>query len=76
MPFCSHTCSFDAIKLHQFLKFLLDHAINPEKIDRIPEHKDCNSCSTNNSNLMEHLLAFPTSAIISFGPTSHNVFYS
>ncbi|KAG5570966.1 hypothetical protein H5410_060732 [Solanum commersonii] len=49
MPFCSRTRSFDAIKLHQFLKFLLDHAINPEKLDIVPDHKDCNSFSTSTS---------------------------
>ncbi|WMV59108.1 hypothetical protein MTR67_052493 [Solanum verrucosum] len=76
MQFCSRTRSFDAIKLHQFLKFLLEHAINTEKLVIVPEHNNCNSCSTNTSNLMKHLLAFPTSAIISFGTISHNVFYS
>ncbi|KAG5570967.1 hypothetical protein H5410_060733 [Solanum commersonii] len=76
MPFCSSTRSFDAIKLHQFLKFLPEHAINPDKLVIVPEHKDYNSCSTNTSNLMKHLLAFPTSAIISFQQINHNVFYS
>ncbi|KAG5570961.1 hypothetical protein H5410_060727 [Solanum commersonii] len=76
MPFCSSTLSFDAIKLYQFLKFLLEHAINPDKLVIVREHKDCNDCSTNTSNLIKHLLDFPTSAIISFRPISHNVFYS
>ncbi|KAG5570962.1 hypothetical protein H5410_060728 [Solanum commersonii] len=76
MPFCSRTRSFDAIKLHQILKFLLEHVINPKKLVIVQEHKDCNNCSTNTSNLMNHLLAFPTSAIISFGQINHSVFYS
>ncbi|XP_027769299.1 uncharacterized protein LOC114075190 [Solanum pennellii] len=66
MPLCSRTRSFHAIKPHQFLKFLLEHAINLEKLVIVPEHKECNGCSTNTSNLIKHLLAFPTSAIISF----------
>ncbi|KAG5570969.1 hypothetical protein H5410_060735 [Solanum commersonii] len=60
MPFCSRTRSFDAIKLHQFLKFLLEPAINPDKLVVVLEHKNCIICSTNTSNLMKHLLAFPT----------------
>ncbi|KAG5570970.1 hypothetical protein H5410_060736 [Solanum commersonii] len=40
MPFCSHTRSIDAIKLYQFLKFLLELAINLEKLDIVPEHKE------------------------------------
>ncbi|KAG5570931.1 hypothetical protein H5410_060697 [Solanum commersonii] len=44
MPFCRRTRSFDPIKLHQFLKFLLEHAINLEKVDIVPKHKDCISC--------------------------------
>ncbi|WMV59114.1 hypothetical protein MTR67_052499 [Solanum verrucosum] len=66
MSFCSRTRSSDATKLRLFLKFFLEHATNLEKLVIVPEHKDCNSCSTNTSNLMKHLLAFPTSAIISF----------
>ncbi|KAG5570936.1 hypothetical protein H5410_060702, partial [Solanum commersonii] len=72
MPFCSRTLSFDAIKLYQFLKFLLEHAIKPNKVVIVSEHKNCNICSTNTSNLMRHLLDFPTSTIISIGPISHN----
>ncbi|KAH0682499.1 hypothetical protein KY285_020010 [Solanum tuberosum] len=76
MPLCSHTYTSDATELHQFLKFLLEHAINLEKLVVVPEHNDCNNSSTNTSNLMKYLLPFPTSAIISLGPVSHNVFYS
>ncbi|KAG5620059.1 hypothetical protein H5410_005277 [Solanum commersonii] len=76
MPLCSHTYMSDATELHQFLKFLLENAINLEKLVIVPEHNDCNSCSTNTSNLMKYLLPFPTSAIISLGQVSHNVFYS
>ncbi|KAG5620364.1 hypothetical protein H5410_005582 [Solanum commersonii] len=33
MPFCSgNTCKSGATKLDQFLKFLLEHAINLEKL--------------------------------------------
>ncbi|WMV24248.1 hypothetical protein MTR67_017633 [Solanum verrucosum] len=76
MPLCSHTYTSDATELHQFLKFLLEHAINLEKLVIVPEHNDCNNSSTNTSNLMKYLLPFPTSAIISLGPVSQNVFYS
>ncbi|KAG5570932.1 hypothetical protein H5410_060698 [Solanum commersonii] len=76
MPFCSRTRSFDAIKLHQFLKFLFEHPINPDKLVIVPEHKEYKSCSTNTSNLIKYLFAFPTNAIISFGPINHNVLYS
>ncbi|KAG5620368.1 hypothetical protein H5410_005586 [Solanum commersonii] len=76
MPLCSQTYTSDATELHQFLKFLLEHAINLEKLVIVPEHNDCNNCSTNTSNLMKYLLPFPTSAIVSLGPISHNVFYS
>ncbi|XP_027769019.1 F-box protein At5g03100-like [Solanum pennellii] len=79
MPFCSPKRRSDATELHQFLKFLLEHAINLEKLVIVPEHKECNSCSTNTSCLMKYLLDFPTfsiSAIISLGPVSHNVFYN
>ncbi|KAG5570956.1 hypothetical protein H5410_060722 [Solanum commersonii] len=44
--------------------------------DAIKVHKDCNSCPSNTSNIMKHLLAFPTGAITSFRPISHNVLYS
>ncbi|KAG5619855.1 hypothetical protein H5410_005073 [Solanum commersonii] len=73
MPLCSHTYTSDATKLHQLLKFLLEHAINLEKRVIVLDHNDCNSCSTNISSLMKYLLPFPTSAIISLGPVSHNV---
>uniref|UniRef100_M1DYB4 F-box domain-containing protein n=1 Tax=Solanum tuberosum TaxID=4113 RepID=M1DYB4_SOLTU len=76
MPLCSYTYMSDATELHQFLKFLLEHAINLEKLVIVPEHNDCNNCSTNTSNLMKYLLPFSTNAIISLGPFSHNVFYS
>ncbi|KAK4709816.1 hypothetical protein R3W88_004329 [Solanum pinnatisectum] len=76
MSLCSHTYTYDAIELHQFLKFLLEHVINLEILVIVAEHNDCNNCSTNTSNLMKYLLPFPTSAIISLGPVSHNVFYS
>ncbi|KAG5620056.1 hypothetical protein H5410_005274, partial [Solanum commersonii] len=33
----------------QFLKFLLEHAINLEKLVIVLEHKECNRCSTNTS---------------------------
>ncbi|KAG5609900.1 hypothetical protein H5410_021181 [Solanum commersonii] len=56
MPLCSHTDTSDAIELHQFKKFLLEHAINLEKLIIVPEHKECNSCSTNTSNLKKNLL--------------------
>ncbi|KAK4708911.1 hypothetical protein R3W88_029836 [Solanum pinnatisectum] len=79
MPFCSRTRRSDATELHQFLKFLLEHAINLQKLVIVPEHKECNSCSTNTSCLMKYLLHFRTtsmSAIISLGTICHNVFYS
>ncbi|WMV15015.1 hypothetical protein MTR67_008400 [Solanum verrucosum] len=53
MPFCSGTRTFDATELDQFLKFLLEHAINLEKMVIVPKHKGCNSCSTNISQLMK-----------------------
>ncbi|KAG5577553.1 hypothetical protein H5410_057687 [Solanum commersonii] len=46
MSFCSHTHRSDATELHQFLKFLLKHAINLQKLIIVLEHKECNSCST------------------------------
>ncbi|KAK4709811.1 hypothetical protein R3W88_004324 [Solanum pinnatisectum] len=79
MPFCSRTRRSDETELDQFLKFLLEHAINQEKLIIVPEHKECNSCSTNTSYLMKYLLAFPTtsiSAVISLGKVSQNVVYS
>ncbi|KAG5620363.1 hypothetical protein H5410_005581 [Solanum commersonii] len=63
MPLCSHTDTSDATKLDQFLKFLLEHAINLEKLVIVPEHKECNSCSTDTSNLKKNLLAFSTTSI-------------
>ncbi|KAG5620084.1 hypothetical protein H5410_005302 [Solanum commersonii] len=57
MPLCSQTDTSD-------------HAINLEKLAIVSEHKECNSCSTDTSNLKKNLLAFPTtsiSAIISLG---------
>ncbi|WMV55602.1 hypothetical protein MTR67_048987 [Solanum verrucosum] len=79
MSFCSRTRRSDTTELRQFLKFLLEHAINLQKLVIVPEHKECNSCSTDTSCLMKYLLPFPTtsmSAIISLGTVSHNVFYS
>uniref|UniRef100_M1DUW6 F-box family protein n=1 Tax=Solanum tuberosum TaxID=4113 RepID=M1DUW6_SOLTU len=79
MPFCSRTGRSDETELDQFLKFLLEHAINLEKLVIVPEHKECNNCSTNTSYLMKYLLAFPTTsirAVISLGKVSQNVFYS
>ncbi|XP_049385539.1 F-box protein At5g03100-like [Solanum stenotomum] len=78
MPFCSRTRRSDETELNQFLKFLLEHAINLEKLVIVPEHKECNNCSTNTSYL-KYLLAFPTTsirAVISLGKASQNVFYS
>ncbi|KAG5619854.1 hypothetical protein H5410_005072 [Solanum commersonii] len=65
IPLICHTYTSDATKLHQFLKFLLKHTVNLEKLVIVPNHNDCNSCSTNISNLMKYLLPFPTSANIS-----------
>ncbi|KAG5571131.1 hypothetical protein H5410_060897, partial [Solanum commersonii] len=75
LPLCRSTHTSNPIELHQFFKFLLEHAINLEKLVIVPDHKDCNNCSSNTTNLMKYLFAFPTSAIISLGPVSHNVFY-
>ncbi|KAK4710395.1 hypothetical protein R3W88_004908 [Solanum pinnatisectum] len=77
MPFCSGTRTSDATELDQFLKFLLEHAINLEKMVIVPKHKGCNSCSINSSQLMKCLLLFPRtsiSAVISLGPITQNVF--
>ncbi|KAG5621462.1 hypothetical protein H5410_006680 [Solanum commersonii] len=75
MLLCGGTLTSDATKLDQFLKFLLEHEINIEKLVIVLEHKECNSCSTTTSNLKKNLLAFLTSAIISLRPVRHNVFY-
>ncbi|MCD7447736.1 hypothetical protein HAX54_033526 [Datura stramonium] len=75
--FCNRVDRADGAKLRQLLKFLLEHAINLEKLIIAPEHKECNFCSTGISELMESVLAFPTtskSAVISFGSISHNIF--
>ncbi|WMV24245.1 hypothetical protein MTR67_017630 [Solanum verrucosum] len=74
MPLYGGMPTSDVTKLDQFLKFLLEHAINLEKLVIVPEHKECNSCSTNTSNLKNNLFAFPTSAIISLQPVRHNFF--
>ncbi|XP_049375059.1 uncharacterized protein LOC125840137 [Solanum verrucosum] len=77
MPFCICICKPETTKLDQFLKFLLEHAINLEKMVIVPKHKRCNSCSTNISQLMKSLLLFPRtsiSAITSLGPVTKNVF--
>ncbi|XP_049382283.1 uncharacterized protein LOC125846734 [Solanum stenotomum] len=47
IPFCSGTRTSEAAELDQFLKFLLEHAINLEKLVIVPKHKECNSCFTN-----------------------------
>ncbi|KAG5620083.1 hypothetical protein H5410_005301, partial [Solanum commersonii] len=62
-------------ELNQFLKFLLEHAINLEKLVIVPKHKGCNSCFTNISQLMKCLLLFPRtsiSTVISSGPVTQN----
>ncbi|KAG5620374.1 hypothetical protein H5410_005592 [Solanum commersonii] len=51
----SHTDTSYATELDQFLKILLEHAINWEKLVIVPEHKESNSCSTNTSNLKNNL---------------------
>lgn len=73
MPFCTS----EATELDQFLKFLLEHAINLEKLVILPEHKGCNNCATNTSQLRKCLSLFPRasmSAVISLGPVTKNVF--
>ncbi|KAH0776862.1 hypothetical protein KY290_008273 [Solanum tuberosum] len=60
-------------------KVSLQNLKNVKKLVIVPEHKECNICSTDTSCLMKYLLPFPTtsmSAIISLGTVSHNVFYS
>ncbi|KAK4346675.1 hypothetical protein RND71_033014 [Anisodus tanguticus] len=47
--FCSRIHIAD---LPQFLKFLLEHAMNLEKLVIAPEHKGCNICYTNISILI------------------------
>ncbi|WMV13841.1 hypothetical protein MTR67_007226, partial [Solanum verrucosum] len=77
MPFCSGTRTSEAAELDQFLKFLLEHAINLEKLVIVPKHKGCNSCFTNISQLMKCLLLSPRtsiSTVISSGPVTQNVF--
>ncbi|KAG5620065.1 hypothetical protein H5410_005283 [Solanum commersonii] len=77
MPFCSGTRTSKAAELNQFLKFLLEHTINLEKLVIVPKHKGCNSCFTNISQLMKCLLLFPRtsiSTVISSGPVTQNVF--
>ncbi|KAG5621464.1 hypothetical protein H5410_006682 [Solanum commersonii] len=53
MPFCSCRRRSDETKLDQLLKFLLEHAINLEKLVIVPEHKEYNNCSNNTSYLMK-----------------------
>ncbi|KAK4709744.1 hypothetical protein R3W88_004257 [Solanum pinnatisectum] len=79
MPFCSGTGTSKTVELDQFLKLILEHAINLEKLVIVPKHKGCNSCFTNISQLMKCLLLFPRtsiSAVISSGPVTQNVFDS
>ncbi|MCD9644157.1 hypothetical protein HAX54_032174 [Datura stramonium] len=69
-PFCSRIHTAVTTELPHLLKFLLEHAINLEKLIVAPEHKGCNRCSTHISKLMKYLLAFPRtskSAVVSLG---------
>ncbi|XP_059294832.1 putative F-box protein At1g49610 [Lycium ferocissimum] len=69
-PFGSCCPRADTTELPQFLKFLLEHAMNLEKLVIEPPHKGCNICSTNISKLRKNLLAFPrtsNSAVVSLG---------
>lgn len=79
MSFCSRFHESDTTQLDQFLKFLLEHAINLEKLVIVPEYKGCNSCSTNVSTLLKCLSLFPRASngvTISSGPATQNIFQS
>ncbi|XP_060193448.1 putative F-box protein At1g49610 [Lycium barbarum] len=65
--FCSR---YHRAELPQFLKFLLEHAMNLEKLVIAPGHKGCNICYANISKLIKNLLVFPrasNSAVLSLG---------
>lgn len=71
---CSCLHKANATKLlSEFLKSLVEHAKNLEKLVIAPWHKGCNNSSTNISNVIKNLLAFPGAsniAIVSLGSIS------
>ncbi|MCD7447737.1 hypothetical protein HAX54_033527 [Datura stramonium] len=71
---CSCLHSADTTELlTEFLMSLLEHAKNLEKLIIAPEHKGCNVSSTNISEVIKNLLAFPGAsniAVVSLGSIS------
>ncbi|KAK4716511.1 hypothetical protein R3W88_014849 [Solanum pinnatisectum] len=68
MPCCICICKPETTKIDQFLKFLLEHTINLEKMVIVPKHKGCNSCSTNISQLMKCCYFFQELLLVQLFP--------